>query len=152
MKAASSIQGNTKISVTKYQIEKLQDSNGRERKRLLIARDGEQRGAIVIDTDEEGEEIDAERWFGRISPAKMAKTSRICFTGRTVPRLRQREACLDGTALCFVEYYYRRSDIFSRSLVRVQESTELDECRGRDLSPRPSGAAMPSPDILPGRL
>jgi hypothetical protein len=59
-----------------YQIEELKDSGGNTRRRLLIMKDGERRGALVLDSREQGEEI-IKRLNGE--PVKFRRSVKIDF-------------------------------------------------------------------------
>jgi hypothetical protein len=63
-----------KVSLINYQIETLEDSNGEQRMRLLIMKDGERRGVMILDSREEGEEIIARLNGGLIKSGRAAKT------------------------------------------------------------------------------
>jgi hypothetical protein len=63
-----------KVTLITYQIETLEDSNGEQRMRLLIMKDGERRGVMILDSQEEGEEIIARLNGGLIKSRRVAKT------------------------------------------------------------------------------
>jgi hypothetical protein len=53
----SDAQSDVKVTVTNYRIETVLENGSSSRRRLLILRDGERKGSIVLDSDEEGVEI-----------------------------------------------------------------------------------------------
>jgi hypothetical protein len=63
-----------KVSLITYQIETLEDSNGEQRMRLLIMKDGERRGVMILDSQEEGKETIARLNGGLIKSRRVAKT------------------------------------------------------------------------------
>ena len=86
------------------------------------------------------------RTFMRHWPASLQnKVNRLLAYGRGTKDIRDRILEEDGI--------FVRLATLKRKQSKYQNlKFEAEGCRGRDSSPRPSGAATPSPDLPPGRL